>query len=92
MRTREGRVALAFLAYAAVHPEVGGELRDNARALREQIAARVGDATLTPGPAATGLLALLDGLGMQVLTGQLAPDDAVAAFDAYLKLVLGPAE
>jgi hypothetical protein len=48
-------------------------------------------AALAPGLAATGLLALLDGLGIQVLSGQLPVDDAVAAFDAYLELVLGPA-
>jgi hypothetical protein len=28
---------------------------------------------------------------MQVLSGQLPVDDAVAAFDAYQELVLGPA-
>ncbi|GAA1242678.1 TetR/AcrR family transcriptional regulator [Pseudonocardia aurantiaca] len=91
-RTREGRVALEFISYATVRPELGGELRDNARALREYFAAQIDGGPLAPEPAATGLLAMLEGLGVQVLSGQLAPDDAVAAFDAYLGVVFGPAE
>jgi AcrR family transcriptional regulator len=88
-RTREGRVALAFLAYAAVRPEVGGELRGKARGMREHLTAQLTGAAVDPAHAATGLLALVDGLGMQVLSGQLEVDAAVGTFDAYLELVLG---
>ncbi|WP_345381629.1 TetR/AcrR family transcriptional regulator [Pseudonocardia yuanmonensis] len=87
-RTREARVAVAFLAHAAVHPEAGDELRANARALRAHLGARLLGSTAQADAVATGLLALVDGLGLQVLTGQLAADDAVATLDAWLDLAL----
>ena len=89
-RGREGRVFLSVLAYAAVHPEAGGPLRDGARALRAHVAAGAGAAALPPATAAAGLLALGDGLGVQVIAGQLSADEALAVYDAYLDLVLGP--
>jgi AcrR family transcriptional regulator len=89
-RRREGRVFLSVLAYAAVHPAAGGPLRDAAGALRAHLAAGAGDAALPPATAAAGLLALADGLGVQVLTGQLAAAEALTVFDAHLDLILGP--
>ena len=86
-RAREARVAVAFLAHAAVHPEAGDGLRADARALREHLGAQLGGPAA--GPVATGLLALVDGLGLQVLTGQLDADDAVATLDVWLDLALG---
>jgi AcrR family transcriptional regulator len=83
-RTRECRVALAFMAYATVRPEVGDELRENAQLLREYLAARLAAAPLDPAHAATALLALIDGLGVQVVSGQLPVETAVATFDAVL--------
>jgi AcrR family transcriptional regulator len=83
-RAREARVALAFLAYAAVRPEVGAELREDAVRLRGFLAAGFGSEV-----AAAGLLALMDGLGTQVLLGQLDAALAVRVFDAQLELLLG---
>lgn len=84
-RAREGRVALSFLAYGAVHPRVAAELGDDGRRLREYFAGQVPGGAL----AATTLLALVDGLGMQVLAGSLDADTAIAAFDAQLCATFG---
>jgi AcrR family transcriptional regulator len=83
-RTRDCRVVLAFMAYAAVRPEVGDELRDSARLLREYLAAQLVAAPFDPAHTATALLALIDGLGVQVVSGQLPVETAVATFDAVL--------
>nr|WP_274535122.1 TetR family transcriptional regulator C-terminal domain-containing protein [Streptomyces sp. CB02130] len=40
-----------------------------------------------PERAATGLMALVDGLGMQMLSRQYPEEDAVAALDAHLGLI-----
>jgi AcrR family transcriptional regulator len=82
-RAREARVALAFLAYAAVRPEVGEELREDAVRLRGFFADGFGSEV-----AAAGLLALMDGLGMQVLLGQIDANLAIRVFDAQLDRVL----
>jgi AcrR family transcriptional regulator len=84
-RAREGRVALSFLAYGAVKPDAAAELQENGRQMREHFAG------LVPGGevAATALLALVDGLGMQVLTGSLDAETAIAAFDAQLSATFG---
>jgi len=91
-RAREGRVALAFLAYAAVHPEVGAELARDGVAMRAHLAAEITGSALPSDVAATGLLALLDGLGMQVLTGALGAEEARQVFAAHLTLILGSAD
>ncbi|WP_181781536.1 TetR/AcrR family transcriptional regulator [Pseudonocardia pini] len=87
-RAREGRVVLAFLAYATVRPEVGAELRADSSALRAHFAAGVVGSPLSPEVAAAGLFALLDGLGVQVLSGQLSVEAALETFDAFVELVL----
>lgn len=95
-RTRdEASVTLAFLAYAAVHPTAGETVRaDTTRLLdiltegieRSQL---IGDlrSDLDARATARSLLALVDGLGLQVLTGSSTPDQAIAAFDATIALL-----
>lgn len=84
-RAREGRVALAFLAHAAVDPAAAGELRDNGRRMRAYVAGQVPGGEVT----AVALLGLIDGLGMQVLTGDLDAATAIAVFDAQLAVAFG---
>lgn len=91
----EARVTLAFLAYAAVNPDAARILREDtavlSRVLTESItrAQTAGDIRADLDPAATSraLLALMDGLGLHVLSGHYGPDDAMAAFDAYSRLL-----
>ncbi|MEV4680061.1 hypothetical protein [Streptomyces kurssanovii] len=45
----------------------------------------------TPELAAIGLMALVDGLGMQLLSRQYAEKDAVAALDVQLAAIFGAA-
>ncbi len=85
----DGRVALAFLAYAAVRPAA-------ATALRADTAQMTGFITgLLPPPAAAtlaaGLLALMEGLGVYLLGGHYTAEQAVGALDAHLDLVFGGA-
>ncbi|WP_075743489.1 MULTISPECIES: TetR/AcrR family transcriptional regulator [Actinoalloteichus] len=96
-RRTEGRVALAFLAYAAGRPEIGAAVRtDNARLqllvadhLRAAQAAGQVRADLEPAHAARALTALVEGLGMQALSGDCSPETALAVFDAQLDLLFG---
>lgn len=85
----DGRVALAFLAYTAVRPEAGEGLREDTRELVAFMA------SLIPGPRreerATGLLALMEGLGIYLLGGQYTAEQAVAALDAQLDILFPPA-
>lgn len=84
-RRVEGQVALAFLAHRSVHP-VADEPDDGARALRRHVAdlirAQPGCADLDAEAAAIALLALVDGLGLQVMGGHYAPDTALEVYDA----------
>jgi AcrR family transcriptional regulator len=77
-RRVDGRVALAFLAYSAVRPEVAAAQRRGAIGLRDFVA------TLLPGDGATPLMALVEGLGLHLLSDVLTPDEAVTALDAQL--------
>jgi AcrR family transcriptional regulator len=90
-RTREAKVTLAFLAYAAVRPEAGARLHEIATGMRAFLAAqiRAAAAVADPETAATALFALVDGLGMHMLTGQCSPEAALATLDAHLDSVLG---
>lgn len=90
-RRRESRVALAFLAYATIRPEASGRLREDARLLRDHLAAQWGPSPIAAPHGATAALALIDGLGVQVVSGQLAVEAATAAFDAVLDWMLPPA-
>ncbi|MEH1127781.1 TetR/AcrR family transcriptional regulator [Micromonospora sp. CPCC 206061] len=91
----DGLVALAFLAYAAVRPEAGASLRQDAPQLfayiadqiRTAQAAGTAHAGVDPDAAATGLLGLTEGLGLYLLTGQTTPETALKTLDAHLAFV-----
>ena len=91
-RRLENHVVLAFLAYAAVKPSLASGLREAAAQMRgflaEQLRAAGVDG-VDPERAAAGLLALVDGLGLQVLSQQYSAEDAAAALDAQLVLLFG---
>ncbi|MEU6944961.1 MULTISPECIES: TetR family transcriptional regulator C-terminal domain-containing protein [unclassified Streptomyces] len=91
-RRLEGHVSLAFLAYATVKPSIGAGLRDSAAEMRTFLADRIraaGAGGDSPERAATALLALVDGLGMQLLSHQFSEAEAVATLDAQLELIFG---
>ena len=96
-RRVEGRVALAFLAYAAVKPAVATALREDTARMHEFVAdqiraAQTADAvprSIDPAPAATALLAVVEGLGIYVLGEHYTPDTALAALDAHLSMLFG---
>ena len=89
-RALEGRVAIAFHAYAASRPDVAARLRDDTRDMRAMIADQVpADGPLDPESAATGLLSLVEGLAIHVLGGHLTADHAVATLDAHLGMAFG---
>ncbi|MFD0888211.1 TetR/AcrR family transcriptional regulator [Streptosporangium algeriense] len=91
-RWLENHVMLAFLAYAAVKPSIVSGLRESAAEMRMFLAAQLraaGADGVDPDRAAAGLLALVDGLGLQLLSRQYAEEDAVAALDAQLTLLFG---
>lgn len=94
-RRLEGHVGLAFLAYAAVKPAIQTGLREDSRGMRGFVAQQLraaGADGIDPELAAIGLMALVDGLGMQLLSRQYAEKDAVAALDAQLTLIFGEAQ
>lgn len=96
-RRTEGRLGLAAVAYAASHPAVAQVVRESSAGLRDYIGqylrglGEVGElpAGLDPEATAIVLVALVDGLGQQVLTGAYPPETALAAFDAQLAMVFG---
>lgn len=98
-RRADGRVALAFLAYTAVRPTVAAALHQETAGLLAFIAGQIGavqagrpvDRRVDPDRAAVGLLAVLEGLGIYLLGGHYPAETALAALDAQLDLVLGPA-
>ncbi|MDY7085578.1 MAG: TetR family transcriptional regulator C-terminal domain-containing protein [Actinomycetota bacterium] len=81
----DGRVALAFLAYAAVRPQAGDGLRPGTSQLADFVAGLLPDPHGVP--SATALLALMEGLGIYLLGGQLTPGQALEALDAHLDLL-----
>jgi AcrR family transcriptional regulator len=84
--TREdGRVALAFLAYTAVRPEAALPLREDTKLMTGFIAGLIPLADAAT--AATGLLALMEGLGVYLLGGQYTAEQALGALDAHLDLL-----
>lgn len=98
-RRAEGRVALAFLAYAAARPQVAAALREDTARMRRFLAGQVRAARdegtvpegTDPDRTATALLALADGLGVHVLGEHYTPRTALAALDAHLGTLFGPA-
>jgi AcrR family transcriptional regulator len=97
-RMREGRVALAFSAYAAVRPAIANALREDTAQMREYLAEQIrlaqvaGTAStdVDPTKAATGLLALVEGLALHVIGGYYQPDMALSVFEAHLDQLFGP--
>jgi AcrR family transcriptional regulator len=81
-----GRVALAFLAYTAVRPAAAAELHEDTAQLVGFVANMLGVAD--PVGAASGLLALMEGLGIYLLGGQYTAEQALRALDAHLDLLL----
>ncbi|MFI1965261.1 TetR/AcrR family transcriptional regulator [Streptomyces pathocidini] len=95
-RWAEGRVALAFLAYAAGRPSVAAKPAEDAALMREFVAERIRTARAAgapggaePSQAATALLALVDGLGLQILSEHCPPDLAVSVFEDRLDALFG---
>jgi AcrR family transcriptional regulator len=91
-RRADGRVALAFLAYAAVHPRVAAEQRRGATDMRDFVAGLIRDspaAVADPVLAATTLLGLVEGLGIYLLNDVCPPETAMAALDAELDRIFG---
>lgn len=95
-RELEGRVAIAFHAYAATRPAVAARLQQDTAGMRAAIAERIRAAghpgPLDPAIAATGLLALVEGLAVHVLGGHLDAEEARATLDAHLDMAFGPRE
>jgi AcrR family transcriptional regulator len=94
-RRLENHVVLAFLAYAAVKPSLAAVVREDATGMRTFLAGQLraaGAGGIDPEHAAAGLLALVDGLGLQLLSQQYAEEEAVAALDAQLTLLFGRPE
>ena len=97
-RMQEGRVALAFYAYAAVKPAIASGLRADTTRIREFLAQqiRLGQAAGTastdvdPTKAATGLLALVEGLALHVIGEYYQPEVALSVFEAHLDQLFGP--
>ncbi|MEV6491597.1 TetR family transcriptional regulator [Actinoplanes sp. NPDC051633] len=83
----DGRVALAFLAYTAVRPAAGAELRADTAELIRFIAGLLptGDED-----AAAGLLSLMEGVALYLLAGNFTGDRALRLLDAQLDLLYGP--
>ena len=88
-----GRVAMAFLAYTAVRPEAGAALRAESGEMLDFVTDLIRGGSSAPDPvgAAAVLLALMEGLGVQLLGGYFTPDLALRAVDAHLDLIFGPA-
>jgi hypothetical protein len=85
-------VGLAFLAYTAVRPAAAESLRADTGQMLDLVTGMI-QATgraVDPVGAAAGLLALMEGLGVQVLGGHYSAEIAVAALDAQLDLIFSP--
>ncbi|MEV4538211.1 TetR family transcriptional regulator C-terminal domain-containing protein [Asanoa sp. NPDC049518] len=82
-RRADGKVALAFFAYAATRPHVAEVQRRGSEGLRDYFA------TMMPEPAATTLLALVEGLALYLLTDTYPAATALGALDGYLDSVFG---
>lgn len=91
----DGRVALAFLSYAATKRAAAEGLDEGNAGMREFIAEQIRSAQsagetavgLDPESAATALFALAEGLAVHVLSSDLSAEDAAAALEAQLDLV-----
>lgn len=96
-RRAEGRLVLAFHAYAAAKPQVAVAARENSGKLHEWVAGQIraeraaGRAPAGPDPvhAAAVLLALVEGLGVHLLGEYYPLETAIAALDAHLEALFG---
>ncbi len=94
----DARVALAFQSYAATKRSAAEDLGGGNTELRSFLADQIRSAQSTGGAsgdvdpllAATGLFAMAEGLGLQVLSAGLSTDTATAALNAQLDVALGP--
>ena len=93
----DARVALAFQSYAATRRAAAEDLGGDDTELRSFIADRLRSAQsaggaprgVDPVAAATALLAMAEGLGVQLLSTDLSAAAAVAALDAQLDITFG---
>jgi AcrR family transcriptional regulator len=87
-----GRVAMAFLAYTAVRAGDIAGLRADSGPMLEFMTGlvRSGSASADPTSAAAGLLALMGGLGVQLLNGHFTPKLALQTLDWHLEQIFGP--
>lgn len=89
-RRPEAQVWLAFVARAAVTPALAQILKDGYPGLHEMLAGLIREAAALAGTTvdaeleARTLLALADGLTVQVLLGQVRQQEAEEILDAYL--------
>jgi AcrR family transcriptional regulator len=94
-RRVDGRVALAFLAYAAVRPAAAASMRPDTAGMlafiTEQLhtAQHAGEVRpdVSPAAAAVGLVAVIEGLGLYLLGDNYPPQTALDALDAHLDLI-----
>jgi AcrR family transcriptional regulator len=84
----DARVALAFLAYTAVHPDAGASLRSDTDQLVDYLAGQVPGENATAD--AAGLLALMEGLGVYLLGGQYSTERALSVLDNQLDRLFAP--
>ena len=75
---------MAFFAYAATRPHVAEVQRRGSAGLRDFLA------TQMPEPAATTLLALVEGLALYMLTDTYSAPTALRVLDDYLDSVFSP--
>lgn len=83
----EAPVLAAFLARAVVAPELADSLATDAVRLREFVAAHIGERRPAALVEAATLLALVDGLMLQLLTGQIDEPTALATLDYHLNRI-----
>lgn len=84
----DARIAIGYLAFASVRPQIAETLATNALSFRDHIATML-DTHPDPKTAADTLLALLDGLAMHVAIGQLAADTAREILTTAIDNALG---
>lgn len=96
-RELEAHVGLAFHAYAAARPDIAADLREDTVGMRAALAERIlraqdtgrVSASIAPELAATGLLALVEGLNIHVLGRHVTAEHALATLDGHLEVLLG---
>jgi len=92
-RTVEAQVGFAFLARAAVRPEIAARLLDGVLQLEAFLADQIrraqavnrAAARLDPEREATALFAFVDGLSAHTLARRHSPEDALTIFDEQLR-------